>query len=365
MVKKAAQTAERGKFDAIFLADEFSFAAGRGPNRSETLLFEPLTLLSHLAAVTNRIGLVATASTTYEEPYHVARRFSALDHLSDGRAGWNVVTSSHSADRNFGPDRYEEHDRRYLRAEEFIAVTKGYWDVWGDDTFVRDREAGIFFDAATEKPFVFQGQYFDVSGPVNFPRPRQGHPVIFQAGASPAGAAFGARHGEVIFVTGQSDINKAKAFYSATKARVREAGRDANDVVILPGLAPVVGRTQAEAEDKFDQLTRLLRPDVGLDILASLNGGFDFSQYDINGPVPEVPLTDGNQTRQRVALDAARSEKLTIRQLYERFAGGVNKVIGTPEKIADRIAEWFEAEAADGLSRSFARSRPRKAIWWR
>jgi alkanesulfonate monooxygenase len=354
--RQLAQTAERAKFDMVFLAD--GVAVRRDYNldslsRSGQLVhFEPLTLLSALAAVTEHVGLVATASTTYNEPYHIARKFASLDYLSNGRAGWNVVTSASEAEaHNFNREKHMEHALRYERAREFLQVVKGLWDSWDDDAFIQDKASGLYVDPDKIHTLNHRGKHFAVRGPLNVGRPPQGYPVIVQAGASEDGQDFAASTAEVIF-TAQQTLKEAQAFYRGIKGRLAQYGRTPEQLKIMPGVFPVIGQTEAEAKDKYDQLQNLIHPSVGLALLSGNIGGFDLSDYPLDGPLPELPETNLNKSRQKLVTDLARRENLTIRQLYQAIAGarGHRTIWGTPEQIADQLEEWFVKDAADGFN---------------
>lgn len=352
-----AQLAEAAKFDTIFFADGVGVrlkdidAASRKAH-SGVYPFEPITLLSALSAVTKNIGLIATASTSYSDPFNLARQFASLDHLSNGRAGWNLVTSSDpDAAFNFGHESHILHADRYARAEEFADVVLGLWDSWEDDAFPRDRASGIYFDKDKLHILDHKGAHFKVRGPLNTPRTPQGHPLVVQAGASEPGKELAARTAEAIFAA-QITLDEAVGFYADVKGRMGKYGRHPDELKIMPGIFPVVAPTQAEAEDKFAQLQDLIQPVVGLNMLAGLAGGIDLSQYDIDGPIPEVPETNAGKSRQTLLLDLARRENLSIRQLYLRIAGarGHWQVVGTPQHIADQLEERFEARGADGFN---------------
>ncbi|MBN3748238.1 LLM class flavin-dependent oxidoreductase [Burkholderia sp. Se-20373] len=354
---RLAQAAEAAKFDLVFLADG---VGTRGDDveflsrtaHSYVAQFEPLTLLSALAAVTERIGLVGTASTSFNEPFHIARKFASLDHISGGRAGWNLVTSSseHEA-RNFNRDAHFEHAERYARAEEFADVVLGLWDSWDDDAFVRDRASGRFFDPGKRHVLDHRGRFFQVRGPLNVARPPQGHPVVVQAGSSPAGTRLAARTAEVIF-TAQQTLDDAVAFYADVKGRLAAFGRDPDTLKIMPGVFPVVGRTESEAREKFDALQSLIDPAVGLALVSGLTGGFDLSAYPLDGPIPPLPETNASKSRQALTIELARRENLTIRELYLRIAGarGHWQLVGTPEQIVDQLEERFVRYGADGYN---------------
>jgi N-acetyl-S-(2-succino)cysteine monooxygenase len=354
---RLARAAEAAKFDLVFLADG---VGTRGDDveflsrtaHSYVAQFEPLTLLSALAAVTERIGLVGTASTSFNEPFHIARKFASLDHISGGRAGWNLVTSSsvHEA-RNFNRDAHFDHAERYARAEEFADVVRGLWDSWDDDAFVRDRASGRFFDPHKRHVLDHRGRFFQVRGPLNVARPPQGHPVVVQAGSSPAGTRLAARTAEVIF-TAQQTLDDAVAFYADVKGQLAAFGRDPDTLKIMPGVFPVVGRTESEAKEKFDALQSLIDPKVGLALVSGLTGGFDLSAYPLDGPIPPLPETNSSKSRQALTIELARRENLTIRELYLRVAGarGHWQLVGTPEQIVDQLEERFVRFGADGYN---------------
>jgi FMN-dependent oxidoreductase (nitrilotriacetate monooxygenase family) len=353
-----AQTAERGKFDFMFLADSSSVREGRPEVLSRwpqyMAYFEPLTLLSSIASVTNNLGLVATATTSYNEPYNVARKFASLDLISGGRAGWNVVTSSSDAEAyNFGRDAHFEHAERYQRAEEFTEVVRGLWDSWDEDAFLRDRETQRYFDPAKLHSLNHKGAHFSVRGPLNVARSPQGQPVIFQAGSSEVGRELAARTAEAVF-TPQHTLAGAQAFYADVKQRMARYGRSPDHLKIMPGLNPIVGRTAAEAEEKHRFLQSKIHPDVGLELLSAALGGFDLHDYDLDGPLPkEVDgrANKGSQTQFHNVLRWAREENLTIRQIFERYAGarGQRTVKGTASEIADQMQEWFVHRGVDGF----------------
>jgi FMN-dependent oxidoreductase (nitrilotriacetate monooxygenase family) len=355
---RVARLAEAAKFDAVFVADGVAVnleSAGSPEVAARTArasYLEPFTLLSALAAVTERIGLIGTVSTSFNEPYHLARKFASLDWISGGRAGWNQVTSNTLAEaRNFNRDEHLEHALRYERAGEFLDVVKGLWDSWEDDAFVRDQASGQFFDPAKLHVLDHQGKHFQVKGPLNVARPPQGYPVLVQAGSSEAGKEIAARTAEAIFTAHQS-LESAQAFYADVKGRLAKYGRSADELKVLPGILAIVGRTEAEAQAKYQQLQELIHPQVGLSLLSGMIGA-DLSAYDPDGPVPQdLPETNGGKSRQALLLDLAARENLSIRELYLRIAGarGHWTVVGTPVQIADQIQQWFENGAADGFN---------------
>ncbi|PTM56562.1 LLM class flavin-dependent oxidoreductase [Desmospora activa] len=351
-LKGLAQTAERGKLDMLFLADSLSIDPHSHPNILAR--FEPLTVLSSLAEVTSNIGLVATASTTYGEPFHTARQFASLDHISNGRAGWNVVTSSIPATgANFSKEEHLEHGRRYQRAQEFVEVVKGLWDSWEEDALVRDKESGVFFDPDKLHELNHKGEFFSVRGPLNIARSPQGHPVIVQAGSSESGQQLAAQTAEVIF-TAQNHLAGAQAFYRSVKEKVASQGRLPEEVSIMPGIFPVIAETEALAQEKYEELQDLIIPSVGLKILSTAMGGVDLTPYPLDGPLPEIELPESNAVKSRSQLikEMAQRENLTIRQLYKKVAGsrGHHIFIGTPEQLADRMEEWFTQKGADGFN---------------
>ncbi|AQH02723.1 nitrilotriacetate monooxygenase [Burkholderia sp. KK1] len=353
--RKLAQTAERGKFDVLFLADavglrerETTEQLSRSPI---TVNLEPLGLLSALSVVTSRIGLAATASTTYNEPYHVARKFATLDHLSHGRAGWNVVTSFTDGEaRNFNREHHPDHKSRYSRAREFVSVVQGLWDSWDDDAFVRDKHTGRYFDPTKMNVLNHRGDHFSVRGPLNIARSPQGHPVLFQAGSSDDGLELAAATADAVYVAAQT-LDEAKAYYTRLKGKVEGLGRAPSAVKILPGIQPFIGRTEQEAAEKHRALLELIHPDAGLGILSTLIG-VDMSAYPLDGPVPELPVTESHRSRQKLLLDLARRDNLTVRQLYGHVCNGAghHTVIGTAAQVADRLQHWFESGAADGFN---------------
>ncbi len=353
--KNLARIAEAGKFDAIFFADNVGLPDAPPATQTKAALpyyFEPLLLLSALAGVTERIGLVATVSTTYLPPYHLARKFASLDQISEGRSGWNLVTSGSDFEaRNFGLDQQLTHASRYERAHEYVAVVKGLWDSWEDAPYLFDKAGGRFYDPAKLHRLSHQGLHYSVQGALQTERPVQGYPVLIQAGSSDDGQDLAAATAEVVF-TAQQTVEDARAFYSSLKGRLAQHGRGQDALKILPGISPIIGRTEQEAQEKFEQLQSLIDPAVGLGLLSGFLGGFDFSPYPLDGPVPELPRTQGWQSRQDLFTSLSRRENLTVRQLYERIASarGHLTVVGTPKSIADQMEHWFNTGAADGFN---------------
>jgi FMN-dependent oxidoreductase (nitrilotriacetate monooxygenase family) len=351
-----AQTAERGKCDLIFFADGIGIRERDAPRGSlarsgyEIVEMEPMTLLPALAARTERIGLVTTASTTYNEPFHIARKFATLDLISQGRAGWNVVTSWSEAEaKNFNREEHLDYDTRYERAEEFVEVVTGLWDSWEDGAFIYDRAKKIFFDETKMHPLNHRGKHFQVRGPLNVAGNPQGRPVLVQAGASDQGREIAAATADVLYAI-QSDIPTMRAYYTDVKQRMAKYGRDWDDLKILPGLRPIVGATQTEAQAKFDLLQDLLDPLVGLARLHSAFG--DLSGYPLDGPVPLDTLGPNEMRSGTERLrERIRRENMTIRELYKSVAGGGGfHLIGTASQIADTMEEWIDAEACDGFN---------------
>jgi alkanesulfonate monooxygenase len=352
-LKRFIQKLEAGKFDAFFMADHLAVLnmPVNALKRSHTVTsFEPFTLLSALAAVTEHIGLMATASTTYDAPYHIARRFASLDHISGGRAGWNIVTTANpDAALNFNLDEEIDHDERYARAREFYDVVTGLWDSFADDAFVRDVESGIYFDPERLHVLDHKGAYLKVRGPLNIARPVQGWPVIIQAGASEAGRQLAAETAEVVFAAG-GNIESARAFYADVKGRMARLGRDPDGMKILPGALVVVGDTVEDARAKRAHLDSLVHYDSGI---ASLNGmlGYDVSGFDPDGPLPEIPPTNASQSARERIVSAAKREGLTIRQLAARAGSyGGTAFVGTAATIADEMEQWLETSACDGFN---------------
>lgn len=352
--QELAALAERGLFDAYFLADTLSAEiGGREGGSAKAAGFEPLTLFAALSVTTKHIGFIATASTSYEEPYHVARRFASLDMISGGRAAWNVVTSHGDGPaRNFGLAAQYGHDARYARAAEHLDVVRQLWDSWDDDAFLRDRATGVYFDPAKVRPIRHEGKYFRVEGPLNAPRPPQGHPVIVQAGQSETGRDFAAASAEVIFTT-QQDLASAQAFYADVKGRAAAFGRSSDEILIMPGLAPFIGATKAEAQAKYDALNALILPEEGVGLLNALTGGtLDLAGYPLDGPLPEAPVTEGMKSRQQLLRRIADETGFSIRELYAwvATARGHLTLIGTPVEIADLMEEWLIGKGADGFN---------------
>ena len=355
--KRFIRTLERGCFDAYFMADHLALMnmPMEALKRSATVTsFDPLTLLPALAAVTDHIGLIATASTTYNEPYHVARKFASLDHISGGRAGWNLVTSGNPAEApNFGRDVHLEHAVRYRRAREFYDVVTGLWDSWADDAFIRDVENGVYFDPARLHVLDHAGDFLKVRGPLNIARPVQGWPVIVQAGASEAGRQIAAETAEMVF-SSQNNLPDAQRFYADVKGRMPAVGRDPEHLKILPGAFVVIGDTVDEARVKQRRLDSLVNPASAIASL-SVQLGTDASKFDLDGPLPEIPESNASKSARQKLIDMAARERMTVRELAQYVGGsfGTLELIGTPASIADQMQEWLETSGCDGFNVMF------------
>ncbi|KQM18995.1 LLM class flavin-dependent oxidoreductase [Novosphingobium sp. Leaf2] len=347
---RQAQAAERGKFDYLFVADSVSINARSSPHYLNR--FEPLTILSALAAVTQQIGLVGTATVSYTEAFNLARQFASLDHLSGGRAGWNVVTSWLAGSAaNYGKSEHLGHAERYRLADEYLDVVKGLWDSWEDDALVRDKASGQFLDPDKLHELNHKGEYLSVKGPLNISRSPQGQPVIFQAGSSEDGRTFAARHAEAIF-THQEDLAEAQAFYADLKARARGFGRDPEKLLILPGARPVVGSTEAEAERLHDELAGLVSLENALRALGRAFNDHNFSVYDPEGPFPQHVAEEGRKSNQSASerVLGYAAEGLTLSQIALRAATPKGGFVGTPEQIADRFQLWLDQRGSDGFN---------------
>lgn len=354
-----ARIAERGKLDMFFLADGVSVRMARPEvmARSAQYIagFEPISLISALAGVTQRLGLVATASTSYNEPYHVARKFASVDLLSGGRTGWNIVTSaSESEARNFNRESHFPHAERYERAREFTRVVLDLWDSWEDDAFPRDKVAGLYSDPAKLHALHHKGKFFSVEGPLNVPRSPQGYPVLVQAGASDDGRGLAAEFAEAMF-SNSLTIESAQVFYADMKRRAVDCGRNPDHIKILPGLSAIIGRSEQEAEEKFEYLQSLTDPIVAREVLSHVLGGADLSRFPFDGPLPQdLPRSEtiGTQSGYANWMNLAKQENLSIRQLAYRAVGARGKVVirGTPVQIADHIEQWFTGHACDGFN---------------
>lgn len=355
-LKEWTRIAEHAKFDAIFFADNVGMPGPPDGVVAKNALWyplDPLVTLAALSQATTHIGLVATVSSTYLPPYHLARKYAALDQVSHGRSGWNLVTSGSDFEaRSFGLDQQLGHAHRYARAHEYVKVVKGLWDSWEDDAFVHDKAANRFFDPARLHRVAHEGEHYKVHGALQTPRSPQGYPVLVQAGSSGDGQELAAATAEVVF-TAQQSADEARAFYSGLKGRLAAHGRMPDQLKILPGISPFVGRSRQEAQDKFDQLQGLIDPVLGVGLLSTFLGNVDLSGYDMDGPFPKnLPVTQGWKSRQELFEGMARRDNLSIRQLYEKVAGarGHWTLVGTAESIADQLEHWFTTSAADGFN---------------
>ncbi len=351
-MRRSIQALERAKFDAFFMADHMAVLnmPVEALKRSHTVTsFEPFTLLSALSQVTATIGLVATGSTTFDAPYHIARRFASLDHLSGGRAGWNIVTTSNpDAALNFGMDALMEHDERYDRAREFYDVVTGLWDSWADDAFIRDADSGIFLDPDKMHVLAHEGEFLSVRGPLNIARPIQGWPVIVQAGASEAGKRLASETAEAVF-TAQGNLAAGQAFYADVKGRMEKLGRPREHMKILPACMVIVGDTVDEAKEKREKLDSLVHYANAIGSL-SIALGTDASGFDPDGPLPDIPESNQSKSGRERTIALAKRENLTVRQLAQRLGGYAGlAMVGTPQTIADEMQQWLEVDAADGF----------------
>jgi FMN-dependent oxidoreductase (nitrilotriacetate monooxygenase family) len=349
-----AKLAERGLFDMFFMADSVSFWRGNLPSMlrdSQCAWIEPYTLMCSLAQHTKHIGLVCTSTTTYDQPYFLARRFASLDVASGGRAGWNLITSSNRFEAfSFGFDEHMEKATRYRRATEFAHVVRGLWNSYGDGVFLRDRESGLYLDEDKLQILEHKGEFFKVRGPLNVPPSPQGEPVLVQAGASEDGKDLAAATAEVVFAASLT-IEHSKAFYADLKGRMPAYGRDPDSLKVMPGISINIGATRAEAEAKFERLQELIVPETGMELL-SQRLAFDLTGYDIDGPLPEFEITPAGGSRAQLMVDAARRHNFTIKQLYQHIAGarGHLQVNGTVEDVADVMEQWVTEKACDGFN---------------
>lgn len=346
---RIARKAEEGLFDMFFVADNLAGPEPGAQGKAGGL--EPLTLLSALAVTTSKIGLVGTISTSFAEPYNVARQLASLDHISHGRAGWNVVTTqSDRAAENFSLAALPDHATRYVRAGEFVQVVRGLWDSWADDALIMDRRSGAFLDAARVRLLEHKGEHFGVRGPLNISRPPQGHPIIVQAGSSQDGIGLAASEADIAF-TAQDTIEDSLVYRAALSEAARAAGRKAPSLPILPGVMPIVGRTDAEARDKFAALQEHTDIAAGIRQLSG-RWGYDLSQHALDGPVPEPGERIHGESRVRLLLNKARAENYTLRELAALAIAshGHRIIIGSPQTIADDLQNWFEQGAADGFN---------------
>lgn len=351
--RKIAEKAEEAKFDSIFFADRLSVSK-EVVQFSAASRLEPLTLLSAISVVTEKIGLIATVSTSFNEPYNLARKFSSIDHISNGRAGWNIITSGTDEEaQNFNYEKIPDHSLRYRRSKEFLEVALKLWDSWEKDALIKDKAAGIYADPDMVHRIDHKGEFFQIKGPLNVSRSPQGRPVLVQAGSSEDGKNFSAEFAEAVF-TAQQTLEDAQHFYEDVKQRAKGYGRSRDEIKILPGICPIIGDTEDEAKEKEHMLHQLANPEHSLAQLSS-RIGFDLSGYPLDGPLPELPETGqirGHQSRTKLIRELAERERLTIRQLLNRLAGGRGHytIAGTPTKVANLLEEWFQNGAADGFN---------------
>ncbi len=360
-VVRFAQIAERGLFDMLFFQDSAAVApayylSGRNAQAlaeaARCVRLEPLTMLAALATVTSRIGLVATATTTYNDPFSIARKFATIDHISKGRAGWNLVTSQNVDEaQNFSQDAHMDHALRYDRAQEFYDVVTGLWDSWEDDAVIRDHATGRYIEPSKLHLLAHKGDHFAVRGPLNVARPPQGHPIVAQAGSSEPGRALAARTADVVF-TAQVDLAEAQAFYRDLKSRAAAHGRNPEHMKIMPGIRFVLGATEAEALDSYEAMLAEASDEYALAAIQRLAGTLDLRGFPMDGPLPDLPPSNAAKARQAMMIDLARRENLSIRALARRFTFSLGHMVfvGTATGLADRMQHWFEARAADGFT---------------
>jgi len=348
------RTAEAAKFDAVFFADGPGFRRVEGRDafsRMDVGKLEPITMLAALAMGTGRIGLIATASTSFNEPYNIARKFASLDHISHGRAGWNAVTSTGENEaHNFNFETLEDHSTRYARAGEFVDVVRALWDSWEDDAFLVDKASGRYFNPDKLHGLGHRGRFYRVEGPLNIGRAPQGHPVLVQAGGSEEGRDLGARTADAIF-TPNPPLDVARHFYADMKRRAEAYGRDPDHLLIMPSIQAVIGGTEAEAAEKAAFLDELIAPDLALSWLQMSLGGVDLSGRDLDGPLPAIPPTKGGHSLRQGIIDRANRFSLSIRQIATHVAATRlgERFVGTAEQIAARLQSQFETRAADGF----------------
>ena len=348
-LKSVSKKAEDAAFSFLFVADGLYINDKSIPHFLSR--FEPLTLLAALAPITSKIGLVGTVSTSYSEPYTIARQLMSIDHVSGGRAGWNVVTSPlEGSAKNFSKDKHPEHSLRYDIADEHLQVVQGLWDSYEDDAFTRDKESGQYFDKEKMHELNFQGDFFNIAGPLNIERSPQGQPIIFQAGASPKGSRFAARHADAVF-TNASTLAHAKETYKDLKQKAIDSGREPGDIKVFPTLQPIVGKDQEEVRSRYEYLKNLVTIDEALAYLGRYFDHHDFSQYDVDAPFPELGDVGKNSFRSTTdeIKKRAKENNLTLRQVAMEETTRESAFMGTYEEIADQIIEWIDNDAADGF----------------
>lgn len=360
-VVNIAQIAERGLFDMLFFQDSaavapaYYLAGGSAEALAEAarcVRLEPLTLLAALATVTKRIGLIATATTTYNDPFSIARKYATIDHISKGRAGWNLVTSQNvDESTNFSQTAHMDHALRYERAQEFYDVVSGLWDSWEDDAIIRDRSTGRYIDPTKLHELNHKGKHFSVRGPLNVERPPQGYPIVAQAGSSEPGRELAARTADVVF-TAQVSLEEAQAFYADVKGRLARYGREPDDIRIMPGIRYVVADTESEAREQYEAMLDEASQAGALASVQRLAGDLDLRQFPLDGPLPDLPPSNAAKARQKMLIELARRENLSIRQLGRRFTFSLGHLVyvGTPMGLADLMEEWWANDAADGFT---------------
>ena len=347
--RQLTRKAETAKLDFVFFGDGLYISEKSHPNFLNR--FEPLTLLAALAMDTTHIGLAATLSTSYSEPFTVARQFASIDHISGGRAGWNIVTSPlEGSALNYSKTEHPEHDLRYRMAAEYIEVTKGLWDSWEDDAFVRNKETGQFFDPEKLHRVNHKGEFFSVQGPLTISRSKQGRPILIQAGSSEAGKDFASQVADAVF-TGQANIDDARDFYQDVKGRAAKHGRRPEEILMLPGCNPIVGSTPEEAEEKYQEIANLVVIGDALNYLGRYFNDIDFTQYDLDEQFPDLGdfARNGWESATDRIKKVSKEEGLTLRQMALRSTTPKGPFIGTAEHVADTMQAWFEAGAADGF----------------
>ncbi|MCM3398336.1 LLM class flavin-dependent oxidoreductase [Oceanobacillus profundus] len=356
-LQKLAQIAEKGKFDLAFVAD--SLAINHESHPQIVNRFDPIVLITALAAATEKIGIAATASTTYSEPYTLARQFASVDHISEGRAAWNVVTTADATGQtalNFSREKHWEHDHRYERAEEFVDVVQGLWDSWEDDAFLYNKETGKFFDSDKVHELHYKGKFFSVKGPLNIARSNQGQPVVIQAGASIPGQRLAARTAEVVF-THWDSIEESKEFYQTLKSQLTDYGRSEEELHILHGISPIVGETEEIAHERYNELQKLIDPYESLKFVSGYMGNVDFSKYSLDTLAKEVefPKVNSIQSQFNEMKKIIDKENLKVGDLYTRFFGAARRdgFIGTPTQVANEMEKWFKEKATDGFMIQF------------
>jgi FMN-dependent oxidoreductase (nitrilotriacetate monooxygenase family) len=355
-IAELAQIADGAGFDFLFLADSLGMRHADRAELSRTARyvsqFEPLTLLAALAGKTSDIGLIATVSTSYNQPYHIARKMASLDHLSDGRSGCNLVTSYYDHEAaNFGEVALADHAARYEKADEFTRVLMKLWDSWDDDAFTYDKPSGLYFDPGKLHDTEHQGQYFKVQGPLNIARCPQGRPVIVLSGGSPAAVSLAGEFADIVF-TAQNELDRAREFYCQIKEAAIVAGRTPDQIKVMPGLMPIVAPTRSEADEKLEELQSLIDVSVALSLLSELLGGMDLSRYSLDEPPPEIEATNASKSRPQLLLQSARISGLTLRQLalQTSLARGHLLTVGTPADVVDTMVEWVDTGGADGFN---------------